>query len=51
LPVFHLDHLNVGCVVTGPALIQDKLTVTLVTPGATASLTGHHSILISLAPS
>jgi N-methylhydantoinase A len=51
LPVYHLDHLNVGDVVTGPALIQDKLTVTLVIPGATASLTGHQSILISLAPS
>jgi N-methylhydantoinase A len=51
LPVFHLDHLNVGDVVTGPALIQDKLTVTLITPGATASLTGHQSILISLAQS
>jgi N-methylhydantoinase A len=51
LPIFDLESLRPGDIVAGPALIQDKLTVTLVPVEATAALTAHQSIFIDLRPS
>lgn len=48
LPVFELELLCQGEAIRGPALIQDKLTVTLVPLAATALITAHQSILIDL---
>jgi N-methylhydantoinase A len=51
IPIFDLESLRPGDIVAGPALIQDKLTVTLVPVGAAAALTTHQSIFIDLRPS
>jgi len=48
LPVFELEQLREGEAISGPALIQDRLTVTLVPVDATATITSHQSILIEL---
>jgi N-methylhydantoinase A len=48
IAVYKLDELPTEHVVAGPALIQDKLTVTLVPPQATAWVTQYESVMISL---
>jgi N-methylhydantoinase A/oxoprolinase/acetone carboxylase beta subunit len=50
IQVFEVEKLEPGVMVDGPALIQDKLTVTLIPPNATGTLTSHRSILVDLAP-
>jgi N-methylhydantoinase A len=48
IPVYDLDGLAAGQRIAGPALIQDKLTVTLVPHDATAAVTAHQSIVIDV---
>jgi N-methylhydantoinase A len=50
IQVFDVEKLEPRVMVDGPALLQDKLTVTLIPPNATGTLTSHESILIDLAP-
>jgi N-methylhydantoinase A len=48
IPVYTFDELPTEQLVEGPALIQDKLTVTLVPPRATACVTQYESVMINL---
>jgi N-methylhydantoinase A len=48
IAVYDFDELTVGQGIAGPALIQDKLTVTLVPQDAEARITMHGSIVIEV---
>lgn len=48
IPVYRFDQVEPRRQIVGPALIQDTLTVTLVPPNATAIVSDHQSVVISL---
>ena len=48
IPVYRFDQVVPRRRIVGPALIQDTLTVTLVPPNATAIVSDHQSVVITL---